>query len=225
MPLPVSGAISFFDINVELGLAGTTQISLNDAAVRSLLEVPAGQISISSGYGKSSASISPADGGVLFILNQTAGIRGVGRSGYHFENVNYTDTINQGPFGPYTTLNITTFGTNISRLYRGYFFPAVTGNYRFRLTSDDGSYMWLGDNAISGYTVGNVIINNGGLHGAVTVTSNYWTMDANTFYPIRILYGNNASAGSINFEWEGPGQAFTNNGTNRYFYNSATNGF
>jgi len=54
MALPSSGAISFNDVNVELGLSGTAQISLNDAAVRGLFGVASGAISMSDGYGKSS---------------------------------------------------------------------------------------------------------------------------------------------------------------------------
>jgi len=52
MALPSSGAISFNQINVELGLAGTTTISLNQASVRTLFGVASGAISLSNGYGK-----------------------------------------------------------------------------------------------------------------------------------------------------------------------------
>jgi hypothetical protein len=55
MPLPSSGAISFNNINVELGLTATAQISLNDSAVRTLFGVSSGAISMSQGYGKSNA--------------------------------------------------------------------------------------------------------------------------------------------------------------------------
>ena len=53
MTLPSSGPISMYDVNIELGYSGTVQISLNDAAVRSLFGVASGQISLSDGYGKS----------------------------------------------------------------------------------------------------------------------------------------------------------------------------
>jgi hypothetical protein len=53
MALPSSGPISLSQVNVELGLSTTAQISLNDAAVRNLFGKPTGTISLSDGYGKS----------------------------------------------------------------------------------------------------------------------------------------------------------------------------
>ena len=52
MALPASGAISLNQVNVELGLSGTTTISMNQASVRTLFGVPSGAISMSNGYGK-----------------------------------------------------------------------------------------------------------------------------------------------------------------------------
>jgi len=51
MTLPV-GQISFGQVNTELGLSATAQISLNDAAVRALAGVPSGQIAMSNLQGK-----------------------------------------------------------------------------------------------------------------------------------------------------------------------------
>ena len=53
MPLPSSGPISLGQINVELSLLPTAPISLNDEAVRRLLEKPSGTISMYDAYGKS----------------------------------------------------------------------------------------------------------------------------------------------------------------------------
>jgi hypothetical protein len=55
MALPASGQISINQVNVELGVAGTTQRSFNDAVVRTLFAVASGAISMSNGFGKSNA--------------------------------------------------------------------------------------------------------------------------------------------------------------------------
>lgn len=52
MTLPASGPISFNNINVELGVAGTTQASLGQTSYRNLAGVASGQISMSNFYGK-----------------------------------------------------------------------------------------------------------------------------------------------------------------------------
>jgi len=57
MTLPTSGPISFQDLNVEMSFSPTAQVSLNDSAIRGLLQVPSGQISMSDAYGKQNALI------------------------------------------------------------------------------------------------------------------------------------------------------------------------
>lgn len=52
MPLPSSGAISFSDINVELGVSATATRSLNDSTTRSLFGKASGAISMFDGRGK-----------------------------------------------------------------------------------------------------------------------------------------------------------------------------
>ena len=58
MALPVSGnAISLGQVNTELGISpSTTEISLNQAAVRALFAMSSGQIRMSDGHGKSAAN-------------------------------------------------------------------------------------------------------------------------------------------------------------------------
>lgn len=67
MALPSTGAISLNAVNVELGLSGTTTISLNQASVRTLFGVASGAIRMSDGYGKSNAT------GVSFNSNYNGG--------------------------------------------------------------------------------------------------------------------------------------------------------
>lgn len=73
MALPGSGAISMNAVNVELGLTATAQISLNDAAVRTLFVKPSGAISLNDGHGKSNVTAA--------ITNKTATAQSVAPSG------------------------------------------------------------------------------------------------------------------------------------------------
>jgi len=52
MSLPSSGAISMSQVDTELGLSSTAQISLNDTAVRTLFGIASGQIDLNTGHGK-----------------------------------------------------------------------------------------------------------------------------------------------------------------------------
>jgi hypothetical protein len=54
MTLPASGSINMNQVNVELGNAGTTAISLGQSTVRALAGIPSGAISLNSLHGKSS---------------------------------------------------------------------------------------------------------------------------------------------------------------------------
>ena len=82
-----------------------------------------------------------------------------------------------------TTLNDTA-QDNYSIQWTGYFVPPTTGNYKFRTTSDDGSYMWIGDEALYGFTTVNAAVNNGMAHGPQTVQSTHsYRMNPNKAYP------------------------------------------
>jgi hypothetical protein len=106
----------------------------------------------------------------------------------------------------------------------GYFLAPTTGNYVFSTATDDGSLLWIGDNAVSGYTAGNATVNNSGLHGIIVATGGNLTLTAGTYYPMRFQYGNNGLDGGVYLAFLGPGIANTNNGTGYYFYNADTTG-
>lgn len=93
MTLPVSGAISFNAINVELGVAGTTQANINQASYRTLAGVPSGTISLSNFYGKSNrvaASATISANTPNYVLNTAKA------SGYVAGKTDMTLTINSG---------------------------------------------------------------------------------------------------------------------------------
>jgi hypothetical protein len=93
--------------------------------------------------------------------------------------------------------------TTTSIEWQGYFLPESTGTYTFGTTSDDASYIWVGNNAISGYTTINSLVNNGGLHGPTEVTATI-SLTAGVYYPIRIQAGNNAVTGTCIVQITGP---------------------
>ena len=99
----------------------------------------------------------------------------------------------------------------------GLFLANVTGTWTFFTSSDDGSFLWIGANATSGYTTTNATVQNGGLHstqersGTVVLTSG-------VYYPIRILYGDNTADNTMTVSFTPPAGTKTTNGTG-YYYN------
>jgi len=124
MTLPVSGAISFNAINVELGVAGTTTANINQASYRTLAGVPSGQISLSNFYGKSNRvalSVTYSSSTADASLNLS------GISGYISGGSDITVTINGGVYLYATStgnpgLNITggTTGDTLTIVNNGY---------------------------------------------------------------------------------------------------------
>jgi hypothetical protein len=140
--------------------------------------------------------------------------------GYHNENVNYmTSPIGEGATN---SVNYPSIGDNISYQWIGYFLAPTTGIYNFSLNSDDGSYFWIGNNAISGYTTGNA--NVFATFNTGTVTSGNIQLTAGTYYPVRVLYGNGLGAAFITLSFSGPGIANRTDGTGYFFYNADTTG-
>jgi hypothetical protein len=88
-----------------------------------------------------------------------------------------------------------------------------TGNWTFTLTSDDGAYLWIGANAVSGYTTGNAnAASTYNTTGTVTVA-----ITAGEYYPIRLLYGNGPAGGFLNLTYSHTGQSATSDFTGKLF--------
>lgn len=115
-------------------------------------------------------------------------------------------------------------GTDFSRQWLGYFRPLTTETYTFYLASDDCSWMWIGSNAVSGYTRANATVNNGGLHGFVE-TSGTAALTAGVYYPVRIQFGEHQVADQMDFNYSTATIVKTTDVTGKVFYNRATNGF
>lgn len=114
-------------------------------------------------------------------------------------------------------------GSNFSYQWLGYFRPTTTETYTFYLSSDDASYMWIGDNAISEFATGNAVVNNGGLHGVVEMSGSI-ALNAGRYYPIRIQFGEMGGGDVCTFSFSTPTIAKTTNTTGRTFYNPVTMG-
>lgn len=97
----------------------------------------------------------------------------------------------------------------------GYFYAKKDGRYGFCTVSDDSSYVWVGDNALSGYNSSNAVVNNGGLHGMNKVEG-YISLKANTYYPIRIQFGENWGYHDFAMIWN-DGTNWASDLTNNFF--------
>ena len=107
-----------------------------------------------------------------------------------------------------------------TKVMLGYFKPSETGSHTFSSTSDDMSYLWIGDKAIAGYTPSNALIDNGGPHGT-NYAAGTMTLTAGEYYPIRVIYGNvNLGPGSLQVEWFGPSTTTSNDWGEVIFHNS-----
>ena len=127
--------------------------------------------------------------------------------------------------GTDTTIAESSLLNNTSIEYKGYFLATYTGTHTFYLASDDGSWMWVGPTALTGFTTTNALVKNGGLHAVVEVSATI-SLVAGTYYPVRIQFGNGPSGpGALTASYAHSGQAKTSTWTGKIFYNTATNGF
>jgi hypothetical protein len=144
-------------------------------------------------------------------------------TGYHNDVPSWFATATQTAAGADSTLAIAATPTTTSLQWVGYFVPATTETYTFYTSSDDGSYLWVGANAVSGFTTGNALVNNGGDHGVETASGSI-ALTAGVRYAIRIQTGNGGGAGSHATSFSTPTIAQTTTFTGRIFYNPVVNG-
>jgi hypothetical protein len=101
---------------------------------------------------------------------------------------------------PVTDFSIADFnGEYQSYQWLGYFRAPHTANYQFYMYSDDDSAFWFGDDAITGYNLGNSLLFTDAPSGEVITDT--MALVEGQYYPIRIQYGNNAGEGYFNFAW------------------------
>ena len=119
------------------------------------------------------------------------------------------------------SFNNENFGVVDTYMWSGYFVPDVTGDWQFRITSDDASYMWFGNDAIQNWMDDKLSARLAVPAGAPTQRSVSIKVKKDDVYPIRILYGNSGGPGTFNFEVLPPGIGkFQTNTTGLFFHTS-----
>ena len=163
----------------------------------------------------------------------TAGLYKTTYAGYHNEVPGFFATATPTTYGanPATSIQTTAIsepgtddGSNFSVQWLGYFLPSTTETHTFFISSDDGSYLWVGANALTGFTTANATVNNGGAHGTVELSAGV-SLVAGTYYPIRMQFGEIGGGDVFAFNYSTPTIGKTTNVTGKVFYNPATNGF
>jgi hypothetical protein len=166
-------------------------------------------------------------------LSYTAGVFKTTYSGYFNDNVSFFATATPASVGGNPAFSVQTTeitepptgdGENFSCQWLGYFKPTTTQTYTFYTSSDDASYVWIGNNTISGFTTTNSTVNNGGLHGTQERSGSI-ALTAGTYYPLRIQFGELSGGDVMTFSYSTPTITQTTNVTGLIFYNLVTSGF
>ena len=166
-------------------------------------------------------------------ISYTAGLYKTTYAGYFNDVVSFFATATPTTYGtnPATSVQTTAIteagsddGSNFSCEWLGYFLPSTTETYTFFTSSDDASYVWVGSNALTGFTTANAIVNNGGAHGNQE-RSGTISLTSGVYYPIRIQFGEASGGDVMTFNYSTPTIPKTTTVTGRVFYNAATNGF
>lgn len=157
-----------------------------------------------------------------------SGLWGKRVSGYYNDDVNYFSSRTVVEARAVTDFPyFSSYTDQYSWEFTGYFRAPADGTYTFATTSDDASHLWIGSTAVSGFSTGNALVNNGGLHGARYVQASI-NLLANVYYPVRIQFGENYGADVLAVYIYGPTipsdpeTGATSNGSG-YFFHDDTN--
>jgi hypothetical protein len=138
------------------------------------------------------------------------GLIGTRYDGYFADNFTFFNTAISEPnpnfeTNPFIAITSATAGSNyddtFSVQWLGYFKASTTGTYTFSTTSDDSSWLWLGNASESTEALlrrrsdANELVDNHGTHPARTQSGNI-ALTANQLYPILVYYGE-ASGGDV----------------------------
>ena len=151
-------------------------------------------------------------------IKTASGLFGKRFNGYYNDSVSFfTSNILRGDTNTTTSINNFTSSADLySWMWLGYFLAPTTGTYTFYTSSDDASHLWIGPNALSGYTTANATVNNGGLHGNVE-KSGTTSLTGGLLYPMRIMFGENSGGDIMTVSFAGPSITKTTNGSGYYY--------
>jgi len=110
-----------------------------------------------------------------------------------------------------------------SAQWLGYFRAPHTADYTFYITSDDESYFWIGNNAVTNYTTTNADIWT--WVGLGEIASNPISLEQGNYYPIRSQWGNATGLNSFSISWSNTITAKTSDFTGLLFYDTTGPGF
>jgi hypothetical protein len=173
-----------------------------------------------------------SNGDGYFYLDTPNGLQFKIYNGYFNDDVSFFNKNNSINSGIVTDISNIYNGTNgliplnnslnrYSVEWNGFFYATDTGEWTFYSVSDDASYIWIGEIAKSGYVRNNAIVNNGGLHG-MQERSGKINLIKDTYYPIRIQFGENSGSDNISISWNRPGNSTRIYNGNGFFFESNT---
>jgi hypothetical protein len=151
-------------------------------------------------------------------IKTVSGLFGKRFTGYYNDSVSFfTSNILQGETNTTTSINsFTSSADNYSWMWLGYFLAPTTGTYTFYTASDDASHLWIGPNALSGYTTANATVINGGPHGVIEA-SGTTNLTGGLLYPMRIMFGEQGGGDIMTVSFAGPNIVKTTNGSGYYY--------
>jgi hypothetical protein len=144
-------------------------------------------------------------------------------AGYANDVVTFVDTavqLNSGLATDFSTIATATGGNILTSdngfkaaEWYGQFYATSAGTWTFAIpASDDFTMVWLGDTAMTGYTLTNSLVRNGysaATTGANSVPSATATLSKDTRYPIRVQWSNGGGPGGLQISVTPPGGVST----------------
>lgn len=144
-------------------------------------------------------------GGGVYEISGSPSLGLFARSYAGYFNDNVAAMLTASPSAEFNVLDFNfnaNSNDNFSLMWTGYIQAPDSGNWKFRVTSDDSSYFWIGSDAVVGTSIANADVNNGGLHGSTTVEmTTPVALLSGYYYPIRAMFGEDTGAEVFYVEW------------------------